>query len=106
MVLMEFISLAPEIPTVMDAIFEKTLEMITTNMFDYPEHRIAFFTFLQEPNKNSFYGLFSIPAHHQKLVIDSIVWAFKHTERNMSEAGLEILLELLQNIAMNPSIAQ
>eukprot|EP00599_Poterioochromonas_sp_BG-1_P007690 CAMPEP_0173141940 /NCGR_PEP_ID=MMETSP1105-20130129/5798_1 /TAXON_ID=2985 /ORGANISM="Ochromonas sp., Strain BG-1" /LENGTH=1076 /DNA_ID=CAMNT_0014055249 /DNA_START=326 /DNA_END=3556 /DNA_ORIENTATION=+ len=102
--LKEFIS--PEIPKIMDAIFEKTLEMITTNMLDYPEHRIAFFTFLREANKNSFYGLFSIPAHHQKLVIDSIVWAFKHTERNISETGLEILLELLQNIAMNPSIAQ
>jgi exportin-1 len=98
--------LSPEIPTIMEAIFEKTLEMITTNMQDYPEHRINFFTFLREANKNCFFGLFSCPAHHQKLIIDSIVWAFKHTERNISETGLEILLELLQNISTNPAIAQ
>lgn len=36
------------------------------------------------------------PAHF-KLVIDSMVWAFKHTERQISETGLNILLELLKN---------
>eukprot|EP01038_Epipyxis_sp_PR26KG_P012132 gene12132-16243_t len=95
-----------EIPRIMNAIFEKTLEMITTNMQDYPEHRISFFRFLHEANKNCFYGLFSIPPDHQKLVVDSIVWALKHTERNISETGLEILLELLQNVSNTPQIAQ
>lgn len=95
-----------EVPRIMEAVFEKTLEMITTNMLDYPDHRIAFFTFLRMANSHCFYGLFSIPAHHQKLVVDSIVWAFKHTERNISETGLEILLELLQNVAANPNVAQ
>ena len=33
------------------------------------------------------------------MVIDSIVWAVKHTDRNISEMGLEILQELLTNIA-------
>lgn len=98
--------IAAEVPRIMDAVFEKTLEMITTNMQDYPEHRIAFFKFLHEANQHCFYGLFNIPPSHQKLVIDSIVWAFKHTERNISETGLEILLELLQNISANPSISQ
>lgn len=94
------------IPRIMDAVFEKTLEMITTNMLDYPEHRISFFKFLREANQYCFFALFSIPSQHQKLVIDSIVWAFKHTERNISETGLEILLELLQNVSANPQIAQ
>jgi exportin-1 len=26
-----------------------------------------------------------------KLVIDSIVWAFRHTERNVAETGLSLL---------------
>lgn len=30
-----------------------------------------------------------------KLVIDSIVWAFRHTERNVADTGLNLLLELL-----------
>jgi hypothetical protein len=47
-----------EIPIIMDSLFEKTLEMITINMQDYPEHRIAFFKFLHEANQHCFYGLF------------------------------------------------
>lgn len=27
-----------------------------------------------------------------KLIIDSIVWAFRHTERNVAEEGLSLLL--------------
>jgi exportin-1 len=98
--------MSPEIPLIMDAIFEKTLEMITANMLDFPEHRIGFFKFLHEANQYCFYGLFSITSERQKLVIDSIMWAIKHTERNISETGLEILLSLLQNIANNPEISQ
>lgn len=30
-----------------------------------------------------------------KLVIDSIVWAFRHTERNVADTGLNLLLEML-----------
>lgn len=97
--------ISPEIPRILNAVFEKTLEMITTNMLDYPEHRINFFTFLHEANQHCFYALFSIPAHMQKLVIDSIVWAIKHTERNISETGLEILLALLRNVSSNPQVA-
>lgn len=98
--------IAQDIPRILDAIFEKTLEMITTNMLDYPEHRIGFFKFLHEANQYCFYSLFSIPSHLQQLVIDSIVWAIKHTERNISETGLEILLALLRNISSSPQIAQ
>jgi exportin-1 len=70
------------------------------------EHRIGFFNFLHEANQHCFYALFSIPPQLQKLVIDSIVWAIKHTERNISETGLEILLALLQNVSGNQAIAQ
>ena len=98
--------IAPEIPRILDAIFQATLEMITTNMLDHPEHRIAFFQFLRSANEHCFFGLFNIPSAQQKLIIDSIVWAFKHTERNISETGLEILEELLHNIAPHSQIAQ
>ena len=66
-----------EVPKIMEAIFEPTLEMITSNMQDNPDHRMGFFRFLREANEHCFYGLFSISAAHQKLVIDSIVWAIK-----------------------------
>ena len=95
-----------ELPNIMDSVFVPTLEMITTNFMDNPEHRLGFFGFLREANEHCFYGLFGVPPPQQKLIVDSVVWAFKHTERNVSETGLEILLELLQNIANNPGIAQ
>jgi len=88
-----------DIPRIMEAVFESTLEVITSNMLDHPEHRVRFFKFLQSANEFCFFGLFSIPPAHQKMVVDSIVWAFKHTARDISETGLDILLELMNNIA-------
>jgi len=95
-----------DIPRVMEAVFECTLEMITKNFEDYPEHRIKFYEFLRAINLHCFPALFNIPPAHQKLVIDSVVWAMKHTERNISDTGLEILYELLVNVGRTPNIAQ
>lgn len=39
-----------------------------------------------------------IPAATFKIIIDSVVWAFKHTMRNIAEMGLNILLEMWNNI--------
>ena len=50
---------------------------------DFPEHRLKFFRFLKAVNTHCFGTLFEIPPEHQKLVVDSVVWAFKHTERNI-----------------------
>ena len=36
-----------EVPVIMEAVFECTLQMITTNFEDFPEHRINFFNFLR-----------------------------------------------------------
>jgi len=63
-------------------------------------------TVLRAINSHSFHELFRIPMEHQKLVVDAVIWAFKHTERNVSELGLEILYELLQNVGRSPEIAQ
>ena len=37
-----------------------------------------------------------IPAPQFKIFMDSVVWAFKHTMRNVADIGLNILLNLLQ----------
>jgi len=80
--------------------------MITVNFEDYPEHRIKFFEFLRAINSHCFPALFNIPPEHQKLVVDSVVWAMKHTERNISDTGLDILHELLLNVGRTPNVAQ
>jgi exportin-1 len=109
-----------EVPRIMEAVFECTLEMITKNFEDFPEHRIRFFEFIkvrqkkfalqelrwlsgvqiwsnlfafasyfslfkQAINQHCFPALFNIPPEHQKLVVHSVVWAMKHTERNISD---------------------
>lgn len=94
------------VPQVMEALFEVTLEMITKNFEDFPEHRIRFFEFIKAINQHCFAALFNIPPEHQKLVVDSIIWGMKHTERNISDTGLDILHDLLNNVAKSPNIAQ
>lgn len=39
-----------------------------------------------------------------KLVMDSIIWAFRHTERNVAETGLNLLLEMLTNFQVTPHL--
>eukprot|EP00736_Rhodelphis_marinus_P004090 Rmarinus@m.18775 len=87
-----------QVPAILDAVFECTLQMITQNFEDYPDHRIAFFRMLMSINAKCFQALFMIPTSHFKLVLDSIVWAVKHTERTIAETGLNILHELLRNV--------
>lgn len=74
-----------DVPRIMEAVFEVTLEMITKNFEDFPEHRIRFFEFLKMINQHCFPALFNIPPEHQRLVVHAVVWAMKHTERNISD---------------------
>lgn len=92
-------AITKDVPRIFGSVFECTLEMITKNFQDYPEHRLHFFTLIRAINQHCFQAFFSLSPTHFKLVIDSIVWAFKHTERQISETGLNILLELLRNIS-------
>ncbi len=64
-------------------------------MQDYPEHRLHFFNLLRAITNACFPTLFAMSPGQLKLVIDSIVWAFRHTERNVADTGLNLLLELL-----------
>eukprot|EP01052_Picozoa_sp_SAG31_P043965 SAG31_NODE_7502_length_1670_cov_1.231063_1_plen_75_part_00 len=45
-----------------------------------------------------FAAFLNIPQEHFKLVVDSVVWAFKHHERNISETGLAVCREMLLKI--------
>lgn len=91
--------ISPQVPTVLEAVFECTLQMITANFTDYPDIRLQFFKLMQAINQHCFAALFSIAPSHQKLVVNAIVWAFRHQERNICETGLDILQALLGNVA-------
>ena len=115
--------LTPKIPKILDAVFECTLEMINKNFEEFPgniniklditsslseiidknliiflEHRINFFLLLQAINKGCFSAFLEIPPQMFKLILDSIVWGYKHTMRNVNDTGLEIMLQLLKNV--------
>jgi len=91
-------SITDQVPRVLGAVFECTLGMITANMEDFPEHRINFFNLLKEINHKCFRAFFMIPGEVFKVLIDSIVWAIKHRERNIADTGLTILHEMLRNL--------
>ncbi|XP_072023623.1 exportin-1-like [Amphiura filiformis] len=95
-----------EIPKIFDAVFECTLEMINKNFEEFPEHRTNFFLLLQAVNSHCFTALLNIPPRQFKLVLDSIIWAVKHTMRNVADTGLSILYSMLQNIWQNRYAAQ
>ncbi|KAL0480336.1 exportin [Acrasis kona] len=90
--------ISAELPRVLEYVLECTLPMITKNFEDYPEHRINLFQLLREINQNCFTSFFQIQQQGFKLIIDSILWAVKHTHRNIYETGMNILKEMLINI--------
>ncbi|XP_022744977.1 protein EXPORTIN 1A-like isoform X7 [Durio zibethinus] len=86
-----------DVPRIFEAVFQCTLEMITRNFEDYPEHRLKFFSLLRAIATHCFPALILLSSQQLKLVMDSIIWAFRHTERNIAETGLNLLLEMLKN---------
>lgn len=80
--------------------------MITRNFEDYPEHRLQFFALLRAIVVHCFRTLLTFSPAQLKLIIDSIVWAFRHTERNVAETGLVLLQDLLQQFTASTVATQ
>ena len=92
-----------EVPKIFEAVFECTLDMITKNMEDYPEHRLKFFGLLRAVTRHCPRTLFTMSEGQLKLIIDSVIWAFRHTERNIAETGLRLLYEMLNTFRNSES---
>ncbi|KAF8968380.1 CRM1 C terminal-domain-containing protein [Flammula alnicola] len=91
--------LTPQVPAIMEAVFEPTLNMINQDFSEYPEHRVGFFRLLRTINLNCFPALLTIPPNNFKLFMDSIIWAIKHTMRDIADIGLNLCLEVVNNFA-------
>ncbi|KAF4399002.1 hypothetical protein G4B88_023596 [Cannabis sativa] len=94
-------AMTEDVPRIFEAVFQCTLEMITKNFEDYPEHRLKFFSLLRAIATHCFAALIHLSSQQLKLVMDSIIWAFRHTERNIAETGLNLLLEMLKNFQVS-----
>eukprot|EP00123_Amoebidium_parasiticum_P017948 comp24043_c0_seq2/m.43098 comp24043_c0_seq2/g.43098 ORF comp24043_c0_seq2/g.43098 comp24043_c0_seq2/m.43098 type:complete len:1076 (-) comp24043_c0_seq2:246-3473(-) len=91
--------LLDKVPAILDAVFECTLDMINKDLSEFPDHRTNFFKMLEAiVTGDCFAALFVIPEGSFRLVMESIYWAMKHTMRNVSETGLNILMEMLRSI--------
>ena len=88
-----------QIMNIMDSVFECTLDMINKDFLEYPEHRVEFFKLLRAINLKCFPALLSLDARSFKSVIDSCLWASKHDNREVENAGLSMCLELIDNMA-------
>ncbi|CAL9728072.1 exportin-1 [Monosporozyma unispora] len=85
---------------ILQSVFECTLNMITKDFTEYPEHRVEFYKLLKVINEKSFRSFLELPSAAFKLFIDSICWAFKHNNRDIEVNGLSIALQLIKNIEM------
>ncbi|KAG6919966.1 Exportin-1 [Tephrocybe rancida] len=91
--------LTPQVPAILDAVFEPTLNMINQDFAEFPEHRVGFFKLLRAINLNCFPALLGIPPNQFKLFMDSIIWAIKHTMRDIADTGLNLCLEVVNNFS-------
>lgn len=88
------------IQRIFESTFQATLDMITQNFEDHPDHRINFFKLIEAINRHAFPAMLRLNAKQFQLVIDSIIWAVKHLERNIADTGLQILYDLIDNVRM------
>lgn len=92
-------SISPYILRIFDSVFSCTLEMITKNFEDFPDVRLNFFRLIESINRYAFASILTFTAPQFQLVMDSIVWGIKHLDKNIADTGLQILFDLINNIA-------
>lgn len=81
---------APHVTQIMDSVVRFTLEMISPNYQDHPDHRMLLFKLLQEL-------VVSLPALDPvtiKVVVDAVIFGLKHQQRDVAEPVGQALLGL------------
>lgn len=91
--------LSPQVPSILGAVFQCSIDMINKDMEAYPEHRTNFFELVLSLVTECFPVFMEMPPEDLGTVIDAVVWAFQHTMRNVAEIGLDILKELLARVS-------
>ncbi|KAJ7029680.1 CRM1 C terminal-domain-containing protein [Mycena alexandri] len=92
-----------QVPATLDAVFEPTLNMINRDFTEFPDHRLGLYKLLRAINLKCFPALLGLQPAQFKLFMDSIMWAIKHTVRDIADLGLNICLEVVNNFATSPS---
>lgn len=74
------------------------MQLITTQRLLFTELTLAFFQLMENLAKFAFRFLFSFPEQEQKLLIDSLIWGFKDSERVIYETALETVLSIVEAV--------
>lgn len=94
------------VPGVLEAVFECTLGMISENFEDHPEHRMNFYNLLHKVIKHCFSAIVALSTEQFQYLFNSIIWAIKHSMRNVADIGHQSLFELLENMGSNDEVMQ
>jgi len=90
-------------PSPQEHVFDTTLAMIAGDTSSHPEIRLRFFALLRAVNARCFAALLALSPAQSKLVLDAIVWAVRHTARDVADVGLCLLSDVLSSFAAQPS---
>jgi len=88
------------------AVFQPTITMISRDFETFPEHRVTFYQLLLAFTTHCFNAYATLDAEQFGMVIDAVVWAFKHPIRPVAETGLRIMKTMLDKVVLEPEFAQ
>jgi len=95
-------SISQEVTKIFEMVFECTCDMIKGDFQSYPDHRSKFYGLLKAINSHCFQSLFFLSEAQLKLYVDSLIWAIKHEQPQVSDTGLQILSQFLERLLSGP----
>ncbi|ODV64326.1 exportin CRM1 [Ascoidea rubescens DSM 1968] len=91
--------LVPEgIVLILQNVFDCTINMINKDFTEYPEHRVEFYKLLKIINEKSFIALLQLSGNDFQQFISAISWAFQHNNREVETCGLQLGIQLMENV--------
>jgi exportin-1 len=67
---------------------------------------VTFYQLLLAITSHCFPALAALAPMQFKMVVTSVVWAFKHPIRSVAETGLKIVKQLFEKVVLDPAVAQ
>eukprot|EP00049_Salpingoeca_infusionum_P018286 m.356524 g.356524 ORF g.356524 m.356524 type:complete len:1068 (-) comp17567_c0_seq1:423-3626(-) len=85
---------------VFNAVFESTLDMITQDFETLPEFRTGFYDMLYAIMSRAFGSLSDLSGEQWKLLLNALVWGFKHPILSVADTALKTLEKIIDNLAV------
>eukprot|EP00760_Papus_ankaliazontas_P004900 PhM_4_TR1225/c0_g1_i1/m.24325/K14290/XPO1, CRM1; exportin-1 len=93
------------VPLILDSTLASTMEMLSSNMQDYPDHRVNIFKLLAVLTRRCFPALLEY-AQNNVAVIEAMLWAMQHNVMTVSSTGVDMMTVFLCNVSQCDAISQ